>query len=35
MKNLLGDFNAKMEKENNFKPTIWNGRHIRTVRIMI
>jgi hypothetical protein len=35
MKNLLGDFNAKVERENKFKPTIFNGRHIRTVRIMI
>jgi hypothetical protein len=24
MKNLLGDFNAKVDRENIFKPTIWN-----------
>jgi len=35
MKILLGDFNAKVGRENIFKPTIWNGVDIRMVMIMI
>ena len=35
MKILLGDFNAKVGRENIFKPTIGNERHIRIVMIMV
>jgi len=34
MKIILGDFNAKVERENLFKPTIGNEIHIRIVMIM-
>jgi len=32
---LLGDFNAKVERENIFRLTIGNGVYIRIVMIMI
>jgi hypothetical protein len=35
MKILLGGFNANVERENIFNPTIGNGRNIRIVMIMI
>jgi hypothetical protein len=35
MKTLLGDFNAKVGRENIFKSTIGNEIHIRIVKIMV
>jgi hypothetical protein len=35
MKNLLGDFNAKVGKENIFKPTVGNEGLLQDVMIMV
>ena len=35
MKILLGDFNAKVGRENIFKPTNGNEIHVRIVMIMV
>jgi hypothetical protein len=35
MKIILGDFNAKVGRENIFKPTTGNEIHIITVMIMV
>jgi len=35
MKILLRDFNAKEERENIFKPTMWTRVYIRIIMIMV